>query len=303
MRWSDMSINKLIILLSSCFLILLAASLYIVLKEKLRLAGKGMQLESSKDAAAKASCPVDYDIYCMSHREKLICILTAGIVIFTAGYIFYRSIVLSLLLTPAALMYPKIRTKELVRKRKAELALQFREALYSIASSLSAGKAVETALRDAEKELSIQYTDADTYILAELRQINRRISMNETIEEAMADFALRSHLEDIMNFTDVFVICKRTGGNLVQVVKNTAEIISEKIDVKQEINVLLTEKRLEYKILNLIPVFIVLMLSTSAEEFMLPVFTELLGRAAMTIALLLFTLAYFISGKIMNIEV
>ncbi len=298
-----MSINKLIIFLSSCFFMVLGVSLYPVLKEKLKSAGKGPGLKSGKDTAARANAPVDYDIYFMSRKEKLICILTAGIVIFTAGYIFYRSIVLSLLLTPAALIYPKIRTRELIKKRKDELALQFREALYSIAASLSAGKAVEAALKDAEQELAIQYTDADTYILTELRQINRRIAVNETIEEAMAEFALRSHLEDIMNFTDVFVICKRTGGNLVQVVKNASEIISEKIDVKQEINVLLTEKRLEYKVLNLIPVFIVLMLSTSAEEFMLPVFTEPLGRAAMTIALLLFILAYFISGKIMNIEV
>lgn len=239
----------------------------------------------------------------MSANERLISYLAAGAVIFTAGYIFYRSIVISLLLIPLALLYPRLRTKDTIRKRKNELNMQFREALYSISSSLSAGKSIETAFKDAQKELSIQYPDTGTYIIMELEQINKRLEMNETIEEALADFAGRSHLEDILNFADVFTICKRTGGNLVQVVKNTAEIISEKIDIKQEINVLLTEKRLEHKILNLMPVFIVLMLSTSAEEFMAPVFNEPLGRAAMTFSLMLFTAAYFISKKIMDIEV
>ena len=262
-----------------------------------------MLFNGRKDIVTYTGSLVDYDIYQMVFKEKLICILTALAVIFAMGYIFYKSIVLPLFLIPFAFLYPRFRTKEIISKRKTELNLQFREALYSLASSLSAGKSIETALRDAQRELSIQYPNADTYILIELEQINKRVEMNETIEEALADFAARSHLEDIVNFTDVFAICKRTGGNLVQVVKNAAEIISEKIEVKQEINLLLTEKRLEHKVLNLMPVLIVLLLSTSTEEFMAPVFSEPLGRAAMTFSLMLFTAAYFISKKIMDIEV
>ena len=246
---------------------------------------------------------IDYDTYVMGSRERIICILTAGTAIFAAGYIFYRSVLLSLILTPFALLYPRFKTKEIIKKRKNELNLQFREALYSLSSSLSAGKSIETAIRDSLRELSIQYPNADTYILIELEQINRRIGMNETVEEALADFAARSHLEDIVNFTDVFILCKRTGGNLVQVVKNTAEIISEKIDIKQEINLLLMEKKLEHKVLNMMPVLIVLLLSASAEEFMAPVFSEPLGRAAMTFSLVLFAAAFLISKKIMDIEV
>ena len=276
--------------------------LYEVTLMSIKKTVSSMQLTGRKDITYTGSL-VDYNLYQMTVKERLICIFTACIIIFAAGYIFYRSIMLSLLLTPLSLLYPRFRTKEIISKRKTELNLQFREALYSLASSLSAGKSIETALRDAQKELSIQYPSDDTYILIELEQINKRVEMNETIEEALADFAARSHLEDIMNFTDVFAICKRTGGNLIQVVKNAAEIISEKIDVKQEINVLLTEKRLEHKVLNLMPILIVLLLSTSAEEFMAPVFSEPLGRIAMTFSLLLFALAFIISKKIMDIEV
>lgn len=261
-----------------------------------------MQPLKKKEVASNAGL-VDYNLYKMSAREKLICIFTAFAVIFVSAYVFYRSIVLSLLFTPFSLLYPRFKTKEIIKKRKIELNLQFREALYSLTSSLSAGKSIESAFRDAQKELSIQYPDDDTFILAELGQINKRIGMNETIEEALADFAQRSHLEDIINFTDVFSICKRTGGNLIQVIKNAAEIINEKIDVKQEINILLAEKKLEHKVLNLMPILIVLLLSASAEEFMAPVFREPLGRAAMTFSLMLFAAAYFISKKIMDIEV
>lgn len=301
------NINNVIVLLLICFAGILLFVLYIAFGEKLGsrigMAVSFGRAKGSKQLKANISQLVDYDMYRMPVEEKWVCIVSAGAVIFTAGYIFYRSILFSLILSPLAFLYPRLRTKDIILKRKNELSLQFREALYSIASSLSAGKSIEAAFRDTQKELSIQYPEMGTYIISELEQINKRIDMNETVEEALADFADRSHLEDIINFADVFSICKRTGGNLVQVVKNTAEIISEKIDVKQEINVMLTEKKLEHRILNLMPIFIVLLLSTSAEEFMAPVFTEPLGRAAMTFSLLLFAVAYFVSGKIMDIEV
>jgi tight adherence protein B len=301
------SIYMAIFFLSIFFVLTLMAVLFIKYGGKLgidieRLFSSTIaQGKNRHDTKPKSA--IDYDSYNMTLKERVVCITTAGGVIFAAGYIFYRSIGLAMFLLPLSLLYPRIRIKEIIAERKAELNMQFREALYSVSSSLSAGKSIEMSLRDAEKELSIQYPDPDTYILSELRQINRRVEMNETIEEALNDFVMRSHLEDIKNFAEVFAICKRTGGNLVQVVKNTAEIISEKIDVRQEINVLLTEKKLEHKILNLMPVVIVLLLSTSAEEFMAPVFSEVLGRIAMTVSLLLFAAAYFISKKIMNIEV
>lgn len=285
-----------IALLSVCFVVILLYTLYVMFGKRFKAAVPGKDYD-------KPRMPMDYNIYNMPAAERLISILTAGAVLFAVGFIFYRSIILSLLLLPLALKYPGIRTREIIRKRKNELSLQFREALYSIAASLSAGRSMEASLRDAQQELSLQYPDEGTYIILELEQMNKRLEMNETMEQVLTDFADRSHLEDILNFTDVFIICKRTGGNLVQVVKNTAEIISDKMDVKQEIDLMLTEKKLEHRILNLMPVFIIFMLSTSAEEFMAPVFIEPLGRAAMTIALLLFAAAYFVSAKIMNIEV
>jgi tight adherence protein B len=301
------SIDIAIMLLLFCFAAILGASLYISYRGKqssgIKETVAAAKKKNNKSPSAITGFPFDYNTYRMTAKERLLCILRAAAVIFTAGYIFYRSIALAMILLPLAFLYPRIRTKEIITKRREELNIQFREALYSISSSLSAGKAIETAFRDAQKELFIQYPDTETYILVELGHINKRIGMNETIEEALTDFAARSHLEDIRNFAEVFTICKRAGGNLVQVVKNTAEIISEKIDVKQEINVLLTEKRLEHRILNLMPILIVLMLSTSAEEFMSPVFTEILGRVAMTFSLMLFAAAYLISSKIMNIEV
>ncbi len=246
---------------------------------------------------------IDYNTYIMTQKEKTLYIIIAAIAIFIVGYVFYQSFVFSALLTPAALFYPKIKTKDIIKKRKEELNLQFKEALYSLSSSLTAGKSIEMAFKDALKDIVILYPDPDTFIIKEFQYIIRKLEMNETVESALEDLANRSHAEDIRNFVDVFKTCKRTGGNLVQVMKNTSDIINDKIVIKQEISTLLSQRKFEQKVLNLVPIGMIFLLSTSSADFMKPIFTQVSGRVVMTIAIVLLVTAYFISKKIMDIEV
>lgn len=247
--------------------------------------------------------PIDYNVYAMPQRKRLIYIVLASVVIFIVGMVFYHSIILSLVLCPLSLFYPRIKTKEILTRRKSELNMQFKDMLYALSASLAAGRSIEMALKDVLRDLTVIYPDPDTYIIIELEWIIKKIEMNETVESALSDFAERSHLEDIENFVDVLHTSKRAGGNILEVIKNTSNIISDKIEIKQEIDIILSQRKFEHKILNTLPIIMILLLSVSAEDYMRSVFSELLGRIAMTFSLLLLTVAYFISKKIMDIRV
>lgn len=245
----------------------------------------------------------DYDVYVMSKKERSLYIAAASAAIYIVGYIFYHSHMVSLLLCPLSLFYPAIRTREIIRKRKSNLNLQFKDMIYSLSSSLTAGKSVESAFKEVLKDLSIIYPDPETDIIVEVEYIVRKVEMNETIEAALADFAARSHLEDIESFADVFRICKRTGGNLVDIIRNTSSIINDKIEIKLEIDTMLAAKRFEQKVLNVVPIILMIILSTSAADYMAPVFSTAAGRVAATVSIGLLLVGYFVSGKIMSIEV
>jgi tight adherence protein B len=131
----------------------------------------------------------------------------------------------------------------------------------------------------------------------------KRIEMNDTIEAAVSDLARRAHIEDIDNFADVFHVCKRTGGNLVEVIKNTSNIINDKIEIRQEINIMLSERKFEQRLLNVLPVLMIILISISADDYIRPVFTTIYGRIVMCAAIVLLIAAYFISKKIMDIRV
>ncbi|MFZ5353239.1 MAG: type II secretion system F family protein [Bacillota bacterium] len=244
-----------------------------------------------------------YDKYNMCLRDKIIYGLAASAVIAVGGYVFYRSIIVSILLMPLGFLYPGQKTVEIIRKRKAELNMQFKDMLSSVASSLMAGKSVEGSFKDALADLKIQYSDPDCCIIRELENISLRLEMNDTIEAALEDLANRSQLEDIKSFVNVFQACKRTGGDLVQVIKSSTDIINDKIYLKQEIDSLIIQRRFEQKVLSILPFALVALITSSSSDFISPVYTTLQGRLSMTIAILLFLAAHFISGKIMNIEV
>ncbi|WDV46938.1 type II secretion system F family protein [Clostridiaceae bacterium M8S5] len=245
----------------------------------------------------------DYNKYKMTINEKLIYIFIAGIILFGIGYVFYRNVILSLMITPIALKYPSIKVKELIKKQKKMLEEQFNVALYSISSSLIAGKSVESSFKSALSDLKLVYIKEDTFILKEFEYIIRKLKLNEPIEDVLLNFKSRAHLEDISNFVDVFVICKRTGGNLVDIIKTTTDTIADKIHIKQDIEIMLAKKKFEQKILGFMPVFLVIILSYMAPGYMKPVFDTTTGHIVMTISLVIFIASYIVAQKIINIEV
>lgn len=278
--------------------ILAAAALGFVV---IRLKNKGSLALSSHSGNEDAD-KIFYSIYRMTLRERSLAVLSAAAFLMLIGFVFYRSFLLAACLTPFSLFYPAIKTRKIIHRRKQELKLQFKDALQSVAASLHSGRSLESAIERAVPDLMIQYEQED-YIIKEFQSIIRRLEANETIEAAFREFAVRSDLEEIQSFAEVLEVCKRTGGNLILAIKSSTEVIADKIEVLNEIEAILAQKKLEQKILTVLPVGIILMLSFQAEEFMRPVFTQAIGRIVMTISILMFAAAYFIAAKITDIEV
>ena len=250
----------------------------------------------------EAFCPEDYSIYRYEPEEWL---LYAGIgagVMGLVGWVFYRSFFIVIIAAALGLVYPGILKKAMAEKRRNVLRVQFKDLLYYLGSSLSAGKSVEQAVGQAYIILQSLYPGKKSDIVRETELILRRLQMNENIEGILKDFAIRSGIEEIHHFADVFSVCKRTGGNLIEVIRTTAAMISERIEIKQEIETGLAAKKQEQRLLSLSPVAMVMFISGMSGEFMEPLFTTPAGRVVMTISMLMSGLGVLISNRIMNIR-
>lgn len=261
-------------------------------------------LKKKKEAPMERSDGlIDYDIYIMGKREKAANIAVASILLFAIGYVFYHNYIVSAIMMLLAVKWPSIRRRQIIEKRKNQLLLQFKDMMYALASALSVGKSVESGLRDALLDLQVMYPDPDTYILREIEYILRGIGMNITTEEMFRQFADRAHLEDVENFVDIFVTCKRTGGDLMEVMRTTSNVIGEKIEVKQEIETAISGKKYEFQFMMAMPVIMVLFLTLTSGDYMAPVFSDVRGNIAMTVAIIIFGVSYLVGSRIMKISV
>ena len=245
----------------------------------------------------------EYAYYKLTKREYAATVLITGAAIYCFAYLFYRSPVFSMIVSPMAFLYPRVRSRRIAERKRSELKRQFRDMLYSMSSSLMAGKPLESAFLDVRDDLEVLYPDDSTPIRQEVALILRRIALNESVEEALNDLADRSKIDDIESFCNVLSTCKRTGGNLVDIVRNTSNIIGDKLEIKQEIDIMLAARRLEKNILNATPSVMILILSLVAADYIEPVFTTTTGRVVMTVSIFLMLVSWFIAGKISNISV
>lgn len=246
---------------------------------------------------------LDYSVYYMKPPEYLAYLLLAAAGLFVLGYIFYRSVILSALVALLAFKYPPIRTKQIIASRRQKLNLQFKDMLYSLTSAVGAGCSVERAMSSALEDMERQYGNPDTLIIQELELIVSKLSLGQNIEELFLDLAVRSGIEDIRTFAHIFEISKRTGGNLMQIMRQTSDVITEKIETKQEMETTLAEKKMEQKIMTAAPIMLMALLTQTTGDFMAPLFTTREGRAVCTVALVIIVVGYLWGKKLTDIEI
>ena len=266
---------------------------------KKRYIKKSENLKTNKNCSQQA---IDYNSYRFSVLEWLKYSLLAVLAAAIGSYIFYKSIIIFSCLLPFCFLYPNLKRKELIAAKKRRLVVEFKEAIMILSSLLNAGYSLENSVKEALVELRLLYAK-DNLIIKEFEYINQLIYMNISVERAFDDLAYRSHSEDIRSFAKVLRIAKRSGGELESIIAHTVGVIGDKVRIKEEIITMTTAKRFEQNVMNIFPLFIVLYIDISSPGFFNIMYTTIIGRACMSIGLIVYLFAIYISKRLLNIEV
>lgn len=203
------------------------------------------------------------------------------------------------------LFYPlfmRWKRKVFKKKRQWELTLGFKEVVETVAGNLQAGNSVENAFRHAYGDLRPLYGE-EADIIKELMAIGRGLDSNLVLESLLLDLGKRSEVSDIMDFADIFSAAKRTGGNLREIISDTAQTISEKIDMKRELRILISEKQFEQKIMSVIPFFILTYIGLTSPGYFDALYGNISGIGIMTGCLIAYVTAILWGMKITAIEI
>lgn len=245
----------------------------------------------------------DYRTYMLSRRQRLRFNALGFLCIAAAVFLFYHSLLLAaaagLLIRRCQPLYERY----LMRRRLQKLELQFRDLLYSLSGSVAAGRQMAEALVEACGQLEQVYKPEEP-IMQELRVIRKRILDNhESDRILLADLAERSGSEDIRSFVQVYLTCRNTGGDLQRIITHAIEIITEKMNIREEIRTITSQKKLEGRLICLMPAGMLLALNLMSSSYIRILYTSLAGHLIMTLCLAGTVIGVWLMEKMSEVDI
>ncbi|MCM1541085.1 MAG: type II secretion system F family protein [Blautia sp.] len=241
----------------------------------------------------------DYSGYRWKKGELALTVLFSAMITVFFAVFFYRSMVAVLPMSVIGIFcFRSIRNRK-IERTKRELTAQFRECILSVSASLRAGYAVENAFRECRRDMELLYGEG-ALICDELDYIRRGLDINIVLEELIADLANRSGCPEIREFAQVFVLAKRNGGSMPDIIRSSAVVIGQKIELQQEIATMLSGKQMEQNIMKLMPFGILLYISVTNHGYFDVLYHNWQGAALMTGCLGVYLLAYAMGEKVMG---
>lgn len=245
---------------------------------------------------------MDYSTYHLSSKETVVVILKAAGVTALIMWLFYRSFWAVVFFPIIFILELKSARKRGVEERRNKLQEEFVNGISVLNSSLQAGLSMENAWKEVEKETRFLYGE-ESLLYLELKEMNQMVVHNVPIEKLFLEFAYKCKVEDVIQFAEILDYGKRSGSNWKKIIDNTVSRISERYDAKQQIEVMVAEKKMEQQIMNIMPLGIIGFLQLSAEDYMASLYHNWFGVISMTIFLLVYVVAIVISQRILKVEV
>lgn len=229
-------------------------------------------------------------------------IIRGCLVLMIPAWLFYQSVAIMMGCLVLLPFYRNERRKVREQEDKRRLNRGFADALSSFSAALEAGYSAENAVRETVRDLALLYPE-DEPIYREFRHLQHQLQNNQSLEKAFADMAEKTQDEDMLCFAEVFEIAKRSGGDLIRVIRTTERTMAERAEVKREIRTILTAKRLEANIMNLMPCGILLYFLICDPVYLQPLYETMAGRVVMTVLLVVYAGCVRMTDRITQIEV
>ena len=244
----------------------------------------------------------DYSRSASGPLDHAIAVLIGFIAGFAILFIFYKIVPLSAAggaVFGIVNMFVAIRTA--VKKRKTKLRVQFFDLLEAMSVAMRAGNPVLKALLSAREDLALTYP-ADSDINVELDIIISKFNNAVPLSEAFLDLAQRGGLDDISSFASVYSTIEGKSGRSDEIVRETQQIIADKMEIEMDIETMMTAAKSEVNIMLVMPLVILGVIGYAGAGFMDAIYTTSAGRAVSTVGLLVFIACYVMARKFSNVR-
>lgn len=225
------------------------------------------------------------------------CFLEGIILVSIFAYFFYRSYWAFIILGPGILYYRKEKLKRLCVKRKNILEHQFKETLLSVQTNLQSGYSVENAFLESYSYIINIYGESCD-MAKELIWINKGLSNGDTLEHLLLDLGKRCPDSALEDFAGVYAIACKTGSGWSEVITKIINGINRQLEIKQEIELVIHGKKVESRIMCIIPFFILIYMNLTSKGYFDVLYHNAAGILIMSVCLVVYILAFLLSERL-----
>ncbi|MDR1641523.1 MAG: type II secretion system F family protein [Clostridiales bacterium] len=257
--------------------------------------------ESVSVADTRLGTP-DYTISPSGAIDHAIAFLIGFAAGFAIIFIFFKIILLSIIggvFIGTAWIF--VSANDSINKRKRNLRTQFFDLLEAMSVSMRAGNPISQALQSARDDMTLMYPE-DSDIIVELDIIIGKFYNTIPLSEAFANFAERSGIEDISSFASVYATIEGKASRADEIVRETQQIISDKMEIEMEIETLMTAAKSEVNIMLMMPLVILAVIGYAGEGFMDSIYTTSVGRLVATGGFIVFIISFILARKFSNVK-
>ena len=240
-------------------------------------------------------------IFIIESKRKRILYLKTLLVVLMLDYFFYRSLIAIFPLSYIGYKYFRLEELLLKEKKKEELKEQFKEMLLLVSKAQQAGYSVDNAFLACLPEMQELY-GKESGICKILHMIRFAKENRKPLPEMWHKIGNITQIAEIREFAGVYGISQEKSGNMSGAMERTAEILADKMETEKEIAVLLSAKRLEQRIMNLMPFFIMFYMMVTSPGYFNGLYHTVGGVLIMSVCLGIYLAAYRASLKIVDIR-
>lgn len=216
------------------------------------------------------------------------------------GYFFYRSMIgFAVMLLTVPLLY-LWQQNEYLERVKMQITLGFREWLTYMKSELQAGYSPEQAVLRVQGPFC-SYIGEKHPLCPALFKITTGLHLHQPLEKLLTEYGADSGISYIAGFARTFSIVKQRGGSMSETLDGSIRLICERIETIQEIESMISAKKMEHKFMCLIPFGILLFVGWTAQGYFDPLYHNLTGIAVMTGALAVYLVSVVLGERITKV--
>jgi tight adherence protein B len=182
------------------------------------------------------------------------------------------------------------------RRRFRRFAKQLPDALELMSRALRAGHSLASGFNLVAQEM----TDP---IATEFRKAFEEQNLGIPLDQSLENMTSRMPNLDLKFFATAVILQRQTGGDLAEILDKIGRLIRERFQIWGQVQALTGEGRLSGIVLLALPPFLFVAVWRLNPDYVLPLFTDPLGKKMLAAAVIMQVLGALVIRKIVNIRV